>query len=203
MAAEGAGCVKNLGAPRNCRTIFCAAAIRVCEGRSFYSLCIFTQPRCHSLGGTASAESGAWPCEGEEWFILLPHVAVVIGNSGSGKSTLAERLGKTRHLPVYDLDLVHWHPEGRKRDEAVAKARVAEIAAGVHQRRAGTNRKDRAWPKLRTWSKPRKAGSSEFSTYRHPSKLGRIYPLQRQVSWRPASRRLGCCWKAATSERHW
>ncbi len=54
---------------------------------------------------------------------------IVIGNSGSGKSTLVERLGKARHLPVYDLDLVHWYPDGRKRDESDAKARVAEIAA--------------------------------------------------------------------------
>lgn len=54
---------------------------------------------------------------------------IVVGNSGSGKSTLAERLGKARHLPVYDLDLIHWYPDGRKRDEADAKARVAEIAA--------------------------------------------------------------------------
>lgn len=55
---------------------------------------------------------------------------VVIGNSGSGKSTLAERIGSTLQLPTYDLDLIHWHQGGRKRDEADAKAQVAEIAAG-------------------------------------------------------------------------
>ena len=55
---------------------------------------------------------------------------IIIGNSGSGKSTLAERVGVLLHLPVHDLDLVHWHADGRKRDEADAKARVARIAAG-------------------------------------------------------------------------
>ncbi|GJD61976.1 hypothetical protein [Methylobacterium frigidaeris] len=62
-------------------------------------------------------------------FPPLPARWVIIGNSGSGKSTLAERLGQTLQRPVYDLDLVHWHPDGRKRDEADAKARVAAIAA--------------------------------------------------------------------------
>lgn len=54
---------------------------------------------------------------------------VIVGNSGSGKSTLAERLGQILHRPIYDLDRVHWQPDGRKRDEADARARVAEIAA--------------------------------------------------------------------------
>lgn len=54
---------------------------------------------------------------------------LIIGNSGSGKSTLAERIGQDLHLPIYDLDLVHWHRDGRKRDEGQAIARVAEIAA--------------------------------------------------------------------------
>lgn len=53
---------------------------------------------------------------------------LVIGNSGSGKSTLAAELGRVLHLPVHDLDLVHWHWDGRKRDGAEAGARVAEIA---------------------------------------------------------------------------
>ena len=57
-------------------------------------------------------------------------VRAVIGNSGSGKSTLAERLGTDLHLPVFDLDRVHWHRDGRKRDENDAKRRVAELAAG-------------------------------------------------------------------------
>lgn len=55
---------------------------------------------------------------------------IVIGNSGSGKSTLAERVGAALRLPVHDLDLVHWYSDGRKRDEADAKVRVASIAAG-------------------------------------------------------------------------
>ncbi|MGX7706009.1 AAA family ATPase [Methylobacterium sp. Gmos1] len=54
---------------------------------------------------------------------------VIVGNSGSGKSTLATRLGRILHRPVHDLDLVHWHPDGAKRDEADARARVAGIAA--------------------------------------------------------------------------
>ncbi|MCF4128460.1 AAA family ATPase [Methylobacterium sp. SyP6R] len=59
----------------------------------------------------------------------LPVRWVVIGNSGSGKSTLAERLGTALSVPVHDLDLVHWHPDGGKRDEDEARARVAGIAA--------------------------------------------------------------------------
>ena len=55
---------------------------------------------------------------------------VVIGNSGSGKSTLAERVGAALKLPTYDLDLLHWEADGRKRDEAEAKALVAGVAAG-------------------------------------------------------------------------
>jgi adenylate kinase family enzyme len=53
---------------------------------------------------------------------------LVIGNSGSGKSTLATQVGTVLHLPVHDLDLVHWRRDGRKRDEAEARAHVAEIA---------------------------------------------------------------------------
>ena len=56
---------------------------------------------------------------------------VVIGNSGSGKSTLAEHVGATLHLPTHDLDLLHWHLDGRKREEAAAIALVAEVAAGA------------------------------------------------------------------------
>lgn len=55
---------------------------------------------------------------------------LIIGNSGSGKSTLAERIGTALHLPVYDLDLVHWHTDGRKRDEGDARGRVGKVAAG-------------------------------------------------------------------------
>lgn len=56
-------------------------------------------------------------------------MGVIIGNSGSGKSTFAEHLGMALHLPIFDLDLIHWHQGGQKRDEADAKAQVAEIAA--------------------------------------------------------------------------
>jgi adenylate kinase family enzyme len=55
---------------------------------------------------------------------------MIVGNSGSGKSTLAERVGAALHLSVYDLDLVHWHTDGRKRDEADAIGRVADLAEG-------------------------------------------------------------------------
>ena len=55
---------------------------------------------------------------------------ILIGNSGSGKSTLADRMGVSLNLPVYDLDLIHWHADGRKRDEVDARGRVAEVATG-------------------------------------------------------------------------
>lgn len=66
----------------------------------------------------------------------LPHDAcratrlLIVGNSGSGKSTLAERFGAALQLPVQDLDLFHWHADGRKRDVAEAKMLVAKVAAG-------------------------------------------------------------------------
>ena len=55
---------------------------------------------------------------------------LVIGNSGSGKSTLARQLGKAWGLSICDLDLLHWHDDGSKRDEAEAKTLVATAAAG-------------------------------------------------------------------------
>ena len=55
---------------------------------------------------------------------------LIIGNSGSGKSTLAEHVGTAFHLPVYDLDLVHWTVDRGKRQEIEAMHDVAEIAAG-------------------------------------------------------------------------
>ena len=55
---------------------------------------------------------------------------MIVGNSGSGKSTLAERVGAVLHLPVYDLDLVHWHADGCKRDETDAMGCVADLAEG-------------------------------------------------------------------------
>jgi energy-coupling factor transporter ATP-binding protein EcfA2 len=56
---------------------------------------------------------------------------VVIGNSGSGKSTFAKRIGAALNLPTHDLDVLHWHLDGRKREEGEAKALVAEVAAGT------------------------------------------------------------------------
>ncbi len=49
---------------------------------------------------------------------------LIIGNSGSGKSTLSERIARRTSQPVLDLDLVHWHEDGQKRDEDVARDRV-------------------------------------------------------------------------------
>jgi adenylate kinase family enzyme len=54
---------------------------------------------------------------------------VVIGNSGSGKSTLAEGISVAARLPVYDLDLIHWQDDGRKREEAASKGLVSELAS--------------------------------------------------------------------------
>ena len=61
---------------------------------------------------------------------LGPRV-VIIGNSGSGKTTLARELARRDNMPVTDLDRVHWQDEVTvKRDEQVAAAMVAELAAG-------------------------------------------------------------------------
>lgn len=54
---------------------------------------------------------------------------VIIGNSGSGKSSLAARAGSTLKLPVYDLDLLHWHEGGRKRDETEARRLAIQHAS--------------------------------------------------------------------------
>jgi hypothetical protein len=59
---------------------------------------------------------------------LQPMRLMILGNSGSGKSTLAKRLGASLLLPIHDLDHVHWHADGRKREEAEAKALVADLA---------------------------------------------------------------------------
>lgn len=61
--------------------------------------------------------------------VLGPRV-VVIGNSGSGKTTLAREIARREDMPVTDLDRVHWQDEVTvKRDEQVAAAMVAELAA--------------------------------------------------------------------------
>jgi adenylate kinase family enzyme len=55
---------------------------------------------------------------------------VIIGNSGSGKTTLARELARRANMAVTDLDRVHWQDEVTvKRDEPVAAAMVAELAA--------------------------------------------------------------------------
>ena len=56
---------------------------------------------------------------------------LVIGNSGSGKSSLAEGLGALVHVPVFDLDLIHWKDDGygAKQDEDVARQKVATLVA--------------------------------------------------------------------------
>jgi adenylate kinase family enzyme len=56
---------------------------------------------------------------------------LVIGNSGSGKSSLAEGLGALVHVPVFDLDLIHWKDDGfgAKQDVDVARQKVAILAA--------------------------------------------------------------------------
>ena len=56
---------------------------------------------------------------------------LVIGNSGSGKSSLAGRLGVLVHVPIFDLDSIHWKGDGfgAKQDEDVARQRVADLAA--------------------------------------------------------------------------
>ena len=55
---------------------------------------------------------------------------LIIGNSGSGKSTLAARLAARTAQPVFDLDLIHWHADGRKRDAAASREAVAGLASG-------------------------------------------------------------------------
>jgi adenylate kinase family enzyme len=48
---------------------------------------------------------------------------VVIGNGGSGKSVFAERLATLVHVPVIELDLLHWEDAGFgvKRNEETAR----------------------------------------------------------------------------------
>jgi len=56
---------------------------------------------------------------------------VIIGNSGSGKSTFADSLAALTHVPVIDLDSLHWGDDGYriKREEEVAKRLVRDAAA--------------------------------------------------------------------------
>jgi adenylate kinase family enzyme len=55
---------------------------------------------------------------------------VIIGNSGSGKSTLAEAIASLVHIPVIDLDLLHWEQDGygAKRHEDVARQMAFDVS---------------------------------------------------------------------------
>src|SRR6266436_8697460 len=55
---------------------------------------------------------------------------VIIGNSGSGKSTLAEAIASLVHIPVIDLDLLHWEQDGygTKRHEDVARQMAFHVS---------------------------------------------------------------------------
>ena len=60
----------------------------------------------------------------------LAERTVIIGNSGSGKSTLAEAIASLVHIPVIDLDLLHWEEDGygAKRNEDVARKMALEVS---------------------------------------------------------------------------
>jgi adenylate kinase family enzyme len=59
----------------------------------------------------------------------LAERTVILGNSGSGKSTLAEAIASLVHIPVIDLDLLHWEQDGYGaiRDEDVARQMALDI----------------------------------------------------------------------------
>jgi adenylate kinase family enzyme len=63
-------------------------------------------------------------------FEPLAERTVIIGNSGSGKSTLAEAIASLVHIPVIDLDLLHWEAGGYgvKRNEEVARKMALEAS---------------------------------------------------------------------------
>jgi adenylate kinase family enzyme len=60
----------------------------------------------------------------------LAERTVIIGNSGSGKSTLAEAIASLVHIPVIDLDLLHWEEDGygAKRNEQVARKMALDVS---------------------------------------------------------------------------
>ena len=60
----------------------------------------------------------------------LAQRTVIIGNSGSGKSTLAEAMASLVHIPVIDLDLLHWEQDGygTKRNEDVARQMALDVS---------------------------------------------------------------------------
>jgi adenylate kinase family enzyme len=53
---------------------------------------------------------------------------LILGNSGSGKSVLAERTATFTTQRIFDLDLIHWHADGNKREEDVSRTIVSSIA---------------------------------------------------------------------------
>src|SRR5258707_15511174 len=63
-------------------------------------------------------------------FEPLAERTVIIGNSGSGKSTLAEAVASLVHIPVIDLDLLHWEEDGYgvKRNEDVARKMALDVS---------------------------------------------------------------------------
>jgi adenylate kinase family enzyme len=60
----------------------------------------------------------------------LTERTVIIGNSGSGKSTLAAAMSSLAHIPIIDLDLLHWEQDGYglKRNEHEARMMVLEVS---------------------------------------------------------------------------
>jgi len=60
----------------------------------------------------------------------LAQRTVIIGNSGSGKSTLGEAMASLVHIPVIDLDLLHWEQDGygTKRTEDVARQMALDVS---------------------------------------------------------------------------
>jgi adenylate kinase family enzyme len=60
----------------------------------------------------------------------LSERTVIIGNSGCGKSTLAEAVACLIHIPVIDLDLLHWEDGGYgvKRNEDVARKMALDVS---------------------------------------------------------------------------
>jgi adenylate kinase family enzyme len=60
----------------------------------------------------------------------LSERTVIIGNSGAGKSALADAIASLVHLPVIELDLLHWEEDGygRKRNEDAARQMTLEVS---------------------------------------------------------------------------